>query len=173
MKGKKPGGGHQKAPKKYNSGGKVHTDGEPDMEPRGKKTGGPVSGAMPKGRLDKRRRYASGGGIPDESGSSKKSKKGGTTVNIVIAGKSGPDAPPPMMPPMPPAGGPPMPPPAPPMPPAGRPPVGGPPGGMMPPPRAFKRGGAIKLQAGAGGGLGRLEKAAAQKKSNKDRGGKP
>lgn len=157
--------------KRFASGGSVKTDGEPDMEPlpKGtKKHGGPVSGAMPKARLDKKRRYATGGGVMGED-TPKKSKKGGTTVNIVIAGKGGAEAPP-MMPPMPPAGGPPMPPPAPPMPPAGRPPVGGPPAGMAPP-RPFKSGGAVK--AGAGSGLGRLEKAAAQKKSTpKDRGGK-
>lgn len=149
------------------------TDCEPDgMPPKGKKAGGPVSGAMPKKRLDKPRRYASGGGVtdPDEAPAKKKSNAK-TQVNIVIAGKDSGGAPPMLPPPMPPAGGPPMPPP----PAAGRPPMGGPPGGMVPP-GAMARGGKIKrnpeypITAAAGGGKGRLEKAAASKSDRPKKG---
>lgn len=153
---------------------------EPDGEPlpKGKRLGGPVSykgkgttvkpeaqGKTAKKRLDKRPRYASGGGI-DDMDTPKKKGKSGTTVNIVIAGKGDQPTPPPMPVPVP-AGGPPMPPPGA-MPPGGAP--GMPPG--MPPKPGFKSGGAIKepktkYNAGSGGGLGRLEKAAAQKRDNK------
>lgn len=157
------------------------TDGEPDMEPKGKRLGGPVSykgagnttkpeaqGKAPKKRLDKPKRYASGGGIDDPNSTPAKKSKSGTTVNIVIAGKDQPPAPPPAMPPMagPPPGLPPGPPPG--MPPAGGAPM--PPGAGMPPKPGFKAGGAIKVSkkfdAGAGGGKGRLEKAAAQKSTH-------
>lgn len=167
MKGKTPRGTtyrHSKAKKILaESGGYARggaTD-EPDdcptpSNPKCKKAGGAVT----KKRLDKPRRYASGGGV-DGDDSPKKKSSAKTQVNIVIAGKdgasAGPALPPPMMPPaaMPPA----------PMPPAGGPPMGMPPGaGPMPP--MHKRGGAVKeypIDAGAGGGKGRLEKAAAYK----------
>ncbi len=160
---------------KYACGGSVASskdDGEPDMDTssrQGKKRGGHVEkheaeGHAAKKRLDKRKRYASGGGVDDVP----KEKKGAKTqVNVIIAGgdkgaASAPpiSAPPPMMPPGPPAGAPMIPPGAPPMP-IGR-----------------KRGGSVMMKDpkypitdGAGGGLGRLEKAAAARKTHK-RGGK-
>lgn len=99
-------------------------------------------------RLD-RKPFANGGAV-------KKSK--GTTVNVIVAPQGGGQPPaPPMMPPAPP---PPMM--KPPMPTgAGAPPPGGGPempgaGGMPPMMRA--RGGRVPMDAGAGGGKGRLEK---------------
>lgn len=96
-----------------------------------------------------------------------------------------PPMPPPAPPPMPPGGAPPMgggmPPPmmggAPPMPP----PMGGPPGeaggppmpppsmmaGLGGPPQARKRGGMVHMKAGAGSGLGRLEKTKIQARENR------
>jgi len=126
-----------------------------------------LSGGAAKKRLDRKK----GGRV----------KGGKTEVNVIISprgpqasppgaiGAPGPMAGPPTAPPMPPPGGPPgMPPmgampPRPPM--AGMPP-GMPPGGPMP---MRKRGGKVKKRAdglteydaGAGTGLGRLEKAAA------------
>lgn len=104
-----------------------------------------------------------GGGRPD-----KKSKgKGKTTVNVMVApqgGGGGPHpvpVPVPMKPPMPAPPGPGVAPP--PMPGGAGMMPGGPPGlkpGMGP----MKRGGAAKFEAGAGNGLGRLEKAAHEKK---------
>ena len=100
-------------------------------------------------------------------------KRGGPNINITI--NTAPKMP--ILPPgMPPLGGPPPPPPGPPDmppgmspgmgPPPGGPPglAGGPPQGMggpppgMPPKPPFKRGGAVKMAHGSGGGLGRLEK---------------
>lgn len=147
---------------------------EPDdcptpSNPKCKKAGGAVA----KKRLDKPRRYATGGGVDDPNSTpAPKKGKSGTTVNIVIAGKGQGDAPPPlpmptMAPPMPPVGGPP--PSAPGMPPMGGP--GGPPPGM--PPQMRKQGGRVKeypIDAGSGGGRGRLEKAAAQKSDRPKKG---
>lgn len=181
MKGKVPKKSDQQrtqAKKTLKSAGYASGGGTPEPDdcpnasnPKCKKAGGPVS----KKRLDKPRRYASGGGIDDPNSAPAKKGKSGTTVNIVIAGKGDQGAAPPPPPmPMPPAGGPPMPPPGAMPPGAGAPPPPGLPPGAGGPPRPFKRGGAIKdqpskkypISSGAGGGLGRLEKAAAYKPSD-------
>lgn len=180
MKGKIPHGSNyrQERAKKllsssgYARGGKTNEpDGCPTPDnPTCKKSGGPVSGAMPKKRLDKPRRYASGGSVEGDMPEKKKSSAK-TQVNIVISGKDSaqPPAAPMLPPPMP--GGPPPGAGAPPMPPgAGMMPPGG-----MKPPGAFKRGGTVKeypIDAGSGGGKGRLEKAAASKSHRPKRGGK-
>lgn len=133
----------------------------------------PVKGQKSSSRMDKKKRYASGGGVDD----SPKAKKGAKTeVNIVIAGGQGDKQPQPIPVPVP-AGGPPpgagMPPGGPPpgmpprpMPPGARPPMGGPPGMGAP---AMRRGGSVKeeypIDAGSGGGEGRLEKSAAAKRA--------
>jgi hypothetical protein len=117
----------------------------------------PYGGLKRGGKVIKR---AMGGRIGGDSGGSMpKGKKGATTVNIVIAGQGAggaPAAPPPLPVPVP-AGPPPAPPPSPPMG-AGAPP-------QMPtgaPPMMRKRGGrvdaSVSMDAGAGGGEGRLEK---------------
>ncbi len=113
--------------------------------------------------------YARGGRV--------KTGKGKTTVNIVIGTPGGAGAAPPVPPPAMPMPSPPMPPSAPPA--GGAPPIppqlvaalaakagaGGPPG-MPPggPQRPFKRGGAVKMEAGAESGEGRLQKTAMAKR---------
>lgn len=144
------------------------------------KDGGDVDGEPSAPRLDRKAGGKTGGG---------KSKKAGNHVNVIIA-PPGPDKPVPV--PVPPAG-PAMPPPGGPPPGAGGPPPGGPPGGPpgaggpppmmgpprppMPPPGAGgppgmpmrASGGRVpNLTGGAGGGEGRMEKAAAYGKTPSD-----
>jgi len=118
-----------------------------------------IEGGTAKKRLD-RAGYKKGG----------TAKSKGTQVNIIISDKgaqggAGAAMGPPMggMPPaLPPQQMPPRPPMAPPG--AGAPPMGGAPGGMGAAPPGMmprKRGGKAEFKAGAGSGLGRLEKAAA------------
>jgi len=146
---------------------------------RGGKSGNYTGGTRPTGgRVAK----AGGGLLNAMNDDAPKSKKSGkTNINIIInphkMDNQAPGAPmpppprpmPPPMPPMPPMGAPPgMPPGG--MPP-GMPPVGGPPPGMPPMPR--KSGGKVghrsyssykDMDAGSGGGLGRLEKIEIAKK---------
>lgn len=123
------------------------------------------------------------GGRSERASGGKVSKKGKTNITINI-GSGRQQQPPPMMPmqgPMRPPAPPPMglappggtppggPPPGaapggPPMPPPGMPP-GGPPPGMPPMPR--RSGGRVHMDAGAGGGAGRLEKIKLQRGSHK------
>jgi hypothetical protein len=107
--------------------------------------GGDVEGDTPSPRLDRKSR----------------SSKGGTNVNVIVMPKSSDDTPSALPPSPMGAGAPPIARPlSPPMPGPGMPPPGAP--AMMPPRanggRAYAKGGRVKMEDGAGGGLGRLEK---------------
>jgi len=172
----------------YAKGGAVHEDEAEDKAlikkmvkkkdlKEKKAEGGFVHGGMPKKRLDKISRQTAKGDAnttqPFPPGKEKfaaggkvKGKGGKTQVNVIVGHgqpQSGQPAPMPV-----PAAGPAMPPPRPPM----MPPQGGPPPGAMPPPGAGMppagmpmraKGGKVtgkvpKMEFGAGGGKGRLEK---------------
>ena len=144
---------------------------------RGGKAGNYTGGTRPTGgRVAK----AGGGLLNAMNDDAPKSKKSGkTNINIIINPHKMDNQPPAPGAPMPPPPRP-MPPPMPPMPPQGgapggmppgMPPVGGPPPGMLPMPR--KSGGKVghrsyssyeDMDAGSGGGLGRLEKIEIAKK---------
>lgn len=138
-------------------------------EPKGKKAGY-VNGGAPKKRLDKPSRVASP--VQMARGGHVKHKKGAKTqVNVIVASKGQPNAAP-------------MPAPAAAMPPRPMPPMAPPAGapGMPMRPPGMKRGGKIepgekitmgpKMKGGAGGGLGRLEKAKEYGGTPLKRGGK-
>ncbi len=110
-------------------------------------------GTAPAARMDRAPR-AAGGRTP----------KGKTTVNVIVAPQGGGQPAAPMA--MPPGGAPPMVPQRPLMPPAAPAPGAMPPPGMGTPPpgmMARKTGGRVNMDAGAGGGLGRLEKIKAER----------
>jgi hypothetical protein len=172
--GQTPAASPQASPRMFKRGGKVHEDAAEDKKliksaiakhesgcKCGKCSGGRVekaAGGSLDGTLQGMR--PQGGRLARKSGG-KASKKAGMNVNIIIAPPKA-AAPMPMLPPGMAPGAPkgiPAPPPAAMGPPAGAPPPMGPPPGA---PIGRKEGGrAYPIKDGAGGGLGRLEKAKA------------
>ena len=146
-----------------------HKSEQDSLKKHGYKTGGRIARATGGGLLN---------AMNDDAPKSKKSGK--TNINIIINPHKMDNQPPAPGAPMPPPPRPMPPPPMPPMPPQGgapggmppgMPPVGGPPPGMLPMPR--KSGGKVghrsyssyeDMDAGSGGGLGRLEKIEIAKK---------
>lgn len=122
--------------------------------------------ALHKGQPKTRLKLADGGIAEGAAPRSRADRKGRgkTVVNVIVGGQSQPKPVPVPVP----VGGPPAPPAMPMVPPGAGAGPAGPGGPMMPPPGAnaggrYKRGGKVKtmtgFEAGAGGGMGRLEKA--------------
>jgi len=131
-------------PAKDGTQGKADTHYAEGYKRGGRVDASKVDGAKAKARLDRPGKYAHGGNVG-------KKKNAAVNVNVIVAGGGAPK--PPM--PMPPVGAGAPPPPSAPMPPPNA------MGGAMPPPGMMgrKRGGRVgKYDAGAGSGVGRLEK---------------